>query len=326
VAVAAKAEALAVEPDARRGIWLMLVGLLLFSILNGVVKAQTELFPVVQILLFRNLFALVPLAIAIGWFAGWGSLRTRHLPLHLLHAVLVSGAIGLIFAGYQRLPLADATAINFAAPLIVTALSAPLLREPVSRAKWAAVAVGFAGVMVMVQPGGDVMRPGALYSLAGTALGAGGVLLARHLSRHDPTLTIVFLFMALSSAMMLPLVPAVWVTPTPLQLAGLIAMGLASGGAQYMTTRALFHAPAATIAPINYTKMIWALLIGFLAFGDWPGPVVLAGSTLVLASTWVVYRGAGRRPVAATTQAATAPVETPVEAPVEATAPPPPPR
>lgn len=286
--------ALAVEPEARRGILLMLVGLLLFSILNGVVKAQTELFPVIQIMLFRNLFALVPLAIAVACFAGWRSLKTDRPALHLLHAVLVSAAIGLIFAGYQLLPLADATAINFAAPLIVTALSVPLLREPVGWMKWAAVAIGFAGVMIMVQPGGDVMRAGALYSLAGTALGAGGVLLARYLSRYDSTLTIVFLFMAISSAIMLPMVPAVWVTPTPIQLAGLIAMGLASGGAQYMTTRALFHAPAATIAPLNYTKMIWALLIGFFAFGDWPGPVVLAGSALVLAATWVVYRSETR--------------------------------
>lgn len=284
-----------IQPDGRRGILLMLVGLLLFSILNGVVKAQTELFPVVQIMFFRNAFAMIPLAVVMLWFVGRRSLRTRMPAWHLLHAAVMSAAIGLIFAGYERLPLADATAINFAAPLIVTALSAPLLKEPVGWVKWGAVAVGFAGVLFMVQPGGDVIREGALYSLFGTILGAGAVLIARHLSKHDSTMTIVFLFMALSSAMVVPLLPAVWVTPTPMQLAGLIAMGLASGGAQYMTTRALYHAPAATIAPMNYTKMIWALLIGFFAFGDWPGPVVLAGSALVLASTWVVYRSEGRK-------------------------------
>ncbi|MDF1790313.1 MAG: DMT family transporter [Thalassobaculaceae bacterium] len=283
-----------VEPDGRRGILLMLVGLLLFSILNGVVKAQTELFPVVQIMFFRNFFAMAPLAVVILWVARPGVLKTRLPHWHLLHAVIVSGGIGLIFAGYQRLPLADATAINFASPLIITALSVPLLGERVGWVKWAAVAVGFAGVMFMVQPGGDVVRAGALFSLAGTVLTACGTLAARHLSKHDSTMTIVFLFMALSSAMVAPFVVAVWVTPTPLQLAGLVAMGLASGGAQYMTTRALYHAPAATIAPMNYSKMIWALLIGFFAFGDWPGPVVLAGSALVLASTWVVYRSEGR--------------------------------
>lgn len=283
-----------VEPDGRRGILLMLVGLLLFSILNGVVKAQTELFPVVQIMFFRNAFAMIPLAVVMLWFADWRSLRTRMPAWHLLHAAVMSAAIGLIFAGYERLPLADATAINFAAPLIVTALSAPLLKEPVGWLKWGAVGVGFAGVLFMVQPGGDVIREGALYSLFGTVLAACAVLIARHLSKHDSTMAIVLFFMALSSAMVMPLLPSVWVTPTPLQLAGLIAMGLASGGAQYMTTRALYHAPAATIAPMNYTKMIWALLIGFFAFGDWPGPVVLAGSALVLASTWVVYRSEGR--------------------------------
>lgn len=279
----------AIEPDGRRGVLLTVLGLLLFSILNGVVKAQTELFPIVQIMVFRNVFALVPLALALAWYGSWSTVRTSRLRLHVMHAVMVAAAIGLIFAGYRELPLADATAINFAAPLIVTALSAPLLREPVGRVRWVAVLVGFGGVLVMVQPGGDVVRAGALYALAGTALGAGGLLLARHLSRYDSTMTIVFLFMAISSAVMLPLLPSVWVAPTPTQLAGLIAMGLASGVAQYMTTRALFHAPAATIAPLGYTKMIWALIIGFVAFGDLPGPVVVAGSVLVLASTWVVY-------------------------------------
>ena len=283
-----------VQPDGRRGILLMLIGLLLFSILNGVVKAQTELFPVVQIMFFRNFFAMVPLGIVILFVTRRRSLRTRLPHWHLLHAAVMSGGIGLIFAGYEQLPLADATAINFASPLIITALSVPLLGERVGWVKWMAVAVGFAGVMFMVQPSGDVIRAGAVYSLSGTVLAACATLVARHLSKHDSTMTIVMLFMALSSAMVVPLLPAVWVTPTPWQLAGLIAMGLASGGAQYMTTRALFHAPAATIAPMNYSKMIWALLIGFFAFGDWPGPVVLAGSTLVLASTWVVYRSEGR--------------------------------
>jgi drug/metabolite transporter (DMT)-like permease len=223
-------------------------------------------------------------------YSGWGVLRTIRPAHHVGHALLVTTAIGLIFMGYRELPLADATAINFAAPLIVTALSMPLLREPVGWAKGIAVLVGFAGVMVMVQPGGEVVRIGADYSLAGTACSALSLLLARFLSKHDPTMTIVFLFLAISSAVMIPILPFVWVTPTGPQLAGLIAMGLASGVAQYMTTRALFHAPAATIAPMGYTKMIWALLIGYFAFGDWPGPVVLAGTALVLVSTWVVYR------------------------------------
>lgn len=277
-------------PDGRKGVFLMLFGLMLFSALNGVVKAQTELFPILQIMVFRNAFALLPLALLIGHTVGWPSLVTRRPFWHLLHAVLVTGAIGLIFMGYSTLPLADATAINFAAPLVVCALSVPILKEPVGALKWGAVLVGFVGVLIMVRPGGDVIREGAVYSFAGTVLSACGLLLARHLSRHDPTTTIVFLFMTISSVLMLPFLPAVWVSPTPLQLAGLVAMGIASGVAQYMTTRALFHAPVSTVATMGYTKMIWALLIGYFAFGDWPAPVVLAGAGLVLFSTWVVYR------------------------------------
>ncbi|WP_339853552.1 DMT family transporter [uncultured Nisaea sp.] len=279
-----------VVADPRKGILLTLFGLVLFSVLNGVVKAQTELFPILQIMFFRNAFALPPLVLFIVMTTGWSSIRTDRPALHLAHTIMVTAAIGLIFAGYRALPLADATAINFAAPLIVCALSAPLLKEPVGRLKWFAVLVGFAGVMIMVRPGGDVVREGALYALSGTALSAGGLLLARYLSRYDSTTTIVFLFMAISSAMILPVLPFIWVTPTPLQLAGLVAMGAASGVAQYMTMRALFHASASTIAPMGYTKMIWALLIGYFAFGDWPAPVVLAGAGLVLLSTWVVYR------------------------------------
>lgn len=279
-----------VDPDPRKGILLTLAGLILFSILNGIVKAQTEIFPVAQIMFFRNAFALLPLVLFIGLSAGWRSVRTERASLHIMHALLVSGAIGLIFLGYNALPLADATAINFAAPLVVCLLSAPLLGEKVGPLKWFAVLVGFAGVLVMVRPGGDVVREGALYSFAGTVLSAVGLLLARHLSRFDATTTIVFLFMILSSLMMLPILPFVWIAPTPPQLAGLIGMGIASGIAQYMTTRALFHATAATIAPLGYTKMIWALLIGYFAFGDWPEPLVLAGAGLVLFSTWLVFR------------------------------------
>ncbi len=288
-----------VRPDPRTGILLTLVGLLVFSGLNGVVKAQTEYFPVVQIMFFRNAFALLPLALFIGLTMPWRSVRTDRMGLHLLHALLVSGAIGLIFLGYNTLPLADATAINFAAPLVVSVLSLPLLKEPVGRLKWAAVVIGFIGVLIMVRPGGEVIREGAIYAFSGTVMGACGLLLARRLSQFDATITIVFLFMAISSLMTVPLLPFVWVTPSPLQLAGLVAMGVASGIAQYMTTRALFHAAAATIAPLGYTKMIWALLIGYFAFGDWPAPVVLGGAGLVLFSTWIVYRmesGGVRKP------------------------------
>ncbi|OYU49240.1 MAG: hypothetical protein CFE31_07695 [Rhizobiales bacterium PAR1] len=292
--------ALAAEPqligthDPRKGILFMVGGLALFSILNGAVKAQAGLFPLNQIIFFRNGFGLLALLLLVRMMGGTALLATKRPLAQLWQSTTFTAILLLMFFAYRHMPLADATAISFFQPLIATVLGAFILRERPSLASWVAVFIGLGGVMLMVQPSGQGMgemsRLGAMAALAATLLSALSLIQQRSLSRTDETLTIVFYTMLYSTLTMTPTLFWSWTQPTFPQLAGLVAMGLASGFCQYLTTRALYFAPVATIAPINYTKMIWAVLIGYVWFGDVPTIWVLAGSGIVILAALIVMR------------------------------------
>ncbi|TVP70793.1 MAG: DMT family transporter [Rhodobacteraceae bacterium] len=284
--------------DPRKGVLLMLLGIGLFSILNGVVKGMTDVFPVVQISFFRNAcasIAIIMLMLVSGLRPS--HLRSRAAGVHFALAALFTLSLVMVFEAYARMPLADVTAISFAQPLIVIALAAMIGREKPLRAEWVAVAFGLCGVLLMVQPSGNSTATGAMLAFGGAIFSALCMLLQRRLSATDGTHAIAFYTLSISALLLLPLLPAVWVAPTAPQWAGLIAMGLASGLCQYLTVRAFFHAPASTIAPVTYTKMFWALLIGLVWFGDWPGPMVLIGTVIVLAASGIAFRAARQRPI-----------------------------
>lgn len=281
--------------DARKGVLLMLGGLALFSILNGIVKAQAAIFPVNQIVFFRNSFGLISLVLLMHWVGRTDLLRTHRPLAQFGQGLCFTGVLIFMFFAYQHMPLADATAISFLQPLLVLILSAPLLGEKVSLSKWFAVAIGFAGVLLMVQPSGNGNLIGAAAAGIATLFSAITLLQQRFLSRNEETLTIVFYTMLFSSLIVSPSLFFAWVWPTPWQLAGLIAMGLASGFCQYVTTRAVFFAPVASVAPIKYTAMLWAIVIGYLWFGDIPTTPVLIGSSIVIAATLIVLKSPARR-------------------------------
>lgn len=282
--------------DPRRGLLLFATGIALFSILNGVVKAQAALFPLNQIVFFRNAFALIPILLMLRAAGGLGLLRTPRLREHAALSALFTVTLFMMFAAYAMMPLADATAISFTQPLIVTLLSLAFAAEPVRRAEWIAVGVGFLGVILVVQPSGEGSTLGAALALGAAAISAVTMLLQRRLSATENTHVITFYTLGLSAAVLLPSLAVSWVMPTGLQLLGLVAMGLASGLCQYLTVRAFYHAPASTIAPLTYTKMIWAIIIGFVWFGELPTPMVIAGALVVIGSTLLAFRGS--RPAA----------------------------
>lgn len=294
MAALTEGDASALRHDARKGILFMLAGLALFSILNGVVKAQAALFPLDQIIFFRNAFGVLSLMVLMRLMGRRGVLATHRPLAQFWQAACFTAVLFFMFFAYRNMPLADATAIAFLQPLLVLLLSAPLLGEPVRPAQWLAVIIGFAGVLLMVQPSGEATRLGAASAGIATIFSALTLIQQRWLSRGEDTLTIVFYTMAFSSMLMLPSLFWTWVHPTPLQLAGLVAMGLASGFCQYLTTRAVFFAPAASVAPIKYTGMLWALVIGYIWFGDVPTIPVLAGSGIVILATLIAFRAPRR--------------------------------
>lgn len=277
------------ERDARRGVVMMLIGLALFSILNGVVKALAETFAVNQIIFFRNSVALVTLLLMARGLGGFAALKVRNRAGMALQALQFTAVLLFIFVAYRHMPLADATAISFLQPVLVLLLSAPLLGEKVTRLGWVALLLGLGGVLLMIKPTGGGSLFGLTMSVIGTVFSALSLIQQRSLSRNETSLAIAFWTLAGSALLVLPSLPFNWVQPTPAQWALLIGNGLASGACQYLTTRALFHTPVATIAPLSYTKMLWALIVGFVWFGDVPTLLVLGGSAIVIAASALVY-------------------------------------
>lgn len=279
-----------VAPNVRRGMLLMLAGLALFSLLNGLVKFLAETFPVTEIIFFRNLFALVTLLAMVPGLGGVKALRTTNKGGLALQAVQFTAVLGFIFVAYRHMPLADATAISFLQPLLVVLLSAPFLGERVTVSGWIAVALGFAGVMLMMRPTGSASAFGVGMAVIGTVFSALSLLQQRNLSRGATSIAIAFWTLGGSALLIAPTLPFAWVTPTPAQWAWLVGNGLASGACQYLTTRALYHAPVGAVAPLNYTKMVWAVLVGFVWFGDVPTFGMLIGSATVILAGLIVYR------------------------------------
>ncbi len=278
-------------PDARRGIALMIMAVGLFAIMDALVKWLGATYPTVQLIFFRALFAFIPFAFVL--FRG-DPIRLIRLRDPLWHAVrAVSGllALGGLFYAFAHMPLADVTAIAFAAPLFITALSVPLLGERVGVRRWSAVMVGFVGVLIMVRPGAGVFDPVAGIALVGTLFYALMLVAVRRLARSNSNATIIFVYLAVSIVISGAFLPFNWVTPDLPDLGLLVALGVVGGLAQIAGTAAYRHAEASVLAPFDYTTILWATLLGFLVWGEIPGNHIWLGVAIVMASgLYILYR------------------------------------
>ncbi|HEX3952124.1 MAG TPA: DMT family transporter [Stellaceae bacterium] len=272
------------------GICYMLASVFLFSIQNAIGKWLAQTYPIPMLVFFRSAVALLPSYLFVMHAGGPSVLRTRRLGAQFGRAVIWGGSNVASFIAYHLLPIADAVALTFAAPLFLTALSWPLLKERVSRPRWIAVSIGFVGVLVMANPSGAGSTTGMACAIACAICNAVGTLSVRGLCRTEATASIVFytaLFMTLGS---LPALPGNWVTPTPFDFALFCSIGLIGGVSQFWTTQALFYAPAAAVSPFNYTPLIWGSMIGFLVWDDLPTPTIIAGATIVTLSGLYLLR------------------------------------
>jgi drug/metabolite transporter (DMT)-like permease len=205
------------------------------------------------------------------------------------------------FAALVRLPLADATAIAFASPLITVALAAIVLKERVRIYRWSAVLVGFAGVIVMLIPhfevghyatiGAATAAIGSLLALASAMCNAGTVIQTRRLTQSETTSSIVFYFSAVCAIAGALTLPFDWYTPSAGELTGLISLGVLGGLAHILLTESYRHAAASVVAPFDYTSMLWALLLGYWLFGELPETLVYVGASIVAsAGLFVIWR------------------------------------
>jgi drug/metabolite transporter (DMT)-like permease len=262
---------------------------------DAVAKLLTDRYAPIQIIFMRNLIAVPLIAAVIVTVFGQTGLRTRHIRLHALRGILMVVAAALFFMALKLMPLAEATALVFSAPIFITALSVPLLGEQVGWRRWAAVLLGFVGVLVIVRPGSAAFQPAALLPV-GTALGYALFMITARWIGRDERLWTMMLF-----AMLFPLVyaalPAVAVW-TPVQGTDLVlfaAMAVCGSLGLALIGQAFRMAPAAIVAPFDYTALIWATGLGWAIWGDIPGIWTLTGAAIIMASGVIIILREARK-------------------------------
>lgn len=274
-----------------RGIAMQVIAVAMFASMGMVIKLLEGRYPTSQIILFRCAPALLPLILYLPLQGGWAALKTRRPGWHAVRSIAGIASMYVGFYALARMAFADYVAISFTAPLFGTLLSIPFLGERVGIWRMGAVGLGFAGAMLTAGPVAGEADPIALFAL-GSAFGYGIAMIAmRKLGATDKSSATVFYFTVAGALSSLFLLPSQWVTPTPADLMLLLAIGLVGGVAQIFMTEAFRLAPPSVIAPFDYTAMLWALAFGFLVFGTFPGPGVLAGAALICASgLFIIHR------------------------------------
>lgn len=276
---------------AAQGIALMVLAVLLFSSMDMLVKLAAETVPIGQILFARNFFAFIPVLWMVRRAGGFAAVRTHSYRGHLFRSLIGMGAMVCFFLSYRALPLGEAVALGSAGTIFMTALSVPLLGERVGPRRWTAVFVGFMGVLVMTRPGMGVFDPGAFYALGGAACYALAMISIRHLSRTESSIAIVFhftLILTIAGALSLPFA---FKLPNLPELALLVGIGLLGGVAQFAMTGAFRRAPIGLIAPFDYLALVFAMLFGYLVWGDLPDAFLIVGAAIVVASgLYILHR------------------------------------
>jgi drug/metabolite transporter (DMT)-like permease len=283
-----------------RGAIYMLAAVSSLSILDAAVKVLVDdhAYAVPQVAFLRYVIGIQVAAVFAWRLGGLRSLRTGRPLGHGLRAVLNLGTMLTFYAALRLMPMADCFAVAYAAPLFVTALSVLLLKERVGPRRWAAVLVGFAGVLFMLQPSGAGLNEGSLLALASALLYALTLIASRQLSRTEDSHTILFYYSVVVVAAMGALMPWYWRTPAWEHVPLFLLSGVAGSFGQFFLTQAFRYAEASLIAPLDYTGMVWAILFGLWLWGDAPTWIVLAGAAVViLSSLYIVRREATvRRP------------------------------
>jgi len=265
----------------------MVGGMVLLVLSDAYAKWLAQDYPVSQVVAMRSMVIVMLLAV-IGLRTG--ALRVASRGGHVLRAGFAVLSTYLFVLGLSILPLAEATAATFAGPIFLAALAGPLLGEKVGPRRWAAVLVGFVGVLVMVRPSGTGVDWYMLLPVAAACFGALRDVVTRRISVADNATSILFTTNAATVLCGL-LFAATWTTPSALHLAGMAVSGVLMGSAHYLHIEAFRLAEAATIAPFRYTGIVWGVLFGLAFFGQLPGPWVMAGSALVIASgLYIMHR------------------------------------
>jgi drug/metabolite transporter (DMT)-like permease len=274
--------------SALAGILFMLASVGIFGLTNAFSKAMVATYPPAQLFFVRGFGAL---AVLLPFLARDNFAAVRRVQRPALQALRVAFSVAdgmLYFTALKYIPLADATTCYLAAPIFVTALSAIVLREPVGWRRWSAVMVGFAGVIIALRPSGAMLGGPALIALAGSLCMSGMMIVTRFL-RGTPDAFLATAQVAGSFVFGGFLSTFQFVSPPLLIIVLLVLSGVVNVGGVMCLNRALLVAPASVVAPFQYTMIVWAIVLGFLVFGDVPSPNTVIGAAIVTAAGLYIF-------------------------------------
>ena len=285
-----------------RGIILAITSGAFFASMHGSVRLLSQDLDAMEIAFFRAFFGFLfftPLLIRTRLSV----LRTRRLPLHLLRGIFNGASLLLWFTALSMVPLGDATALSLMGPLFVALGAMLVLGERVRGPRWTALAIGFAGALIIVRPGFQEVNLGMLFVLVSMLFVTGSKLIAKSLSGTDQPSTIVAY---LSLTMMVPsgvTLIFVWQTPTIEQLLFMVLIGFLGSCGHLLLTTAYKIADISAVEPVVFARLVWAAIVGWFMFAEFPGLWVWIGGALVVAgSTWLArHEARGRRREAAKT-------------------------
>jgi len=264
---------------------------LLLTLNDAAVKWLSGSLSLGQIVASRGVVALLVVAVALWLTGNLRQLRIRHLRGQAARGVTMVASTLLFVAGLRWLPLADAIALAFIGPVLVTALAPSLLGEHVGWRRWCAVMVGFLGMLVMLRPGAAGFAWAALFPVGAALAGALRDILTRRLAAVDSSAATLFystLAVTLAGAV---LAPVGWATPTATDTGLLLLAGLLLCGAHFLQIESFRHAQAATVVPYKYASLIWAAIAGLLIWGDVPDRQTVLGAALVIGSgLYILHR------------------------------------
>jgi drug/metabolite transporter (DMT)-like permease len=287
-----------------KGLLYMLAAVLAFSAMDAAAKWLTAGYSVVEVaVLSRAISPFLALAIAMQQ-GGLHTLKTRRPGWHLFRSAANGLTLLTFFGALIFLPLADTVAITFVSPLIMCALAVPMLKERVGPRRWAAIVVGFLGVLVITQPSGAGFGWGAVLALAAAFCDALGINITRRMSVTETSHSQLFwssiVLIAAFGTMLLFHWPSAWVTPSAHDLLPFAILSISGCGAQFCLAQAFRYGEVSLLAPLQYGALIWAVIFGYVFWGDLPTLTVLGGVAILIASSaYIAHREARAKGVAA---------------------------
>ena len=268
--------------DVPRGILCMVIATVLFSGASAASKWLVGLYPVGEVLCLRSFASLIAGASMILPVSGLSAFVTHRPRDHLARGLSQSISQLCLLLAFSLMPLAGAVAINFSAPLFAALVSIVWLKEPAGFVRGAALVIGFVGVLIVTNPGSNSLTLGALFALTNAVMYGTVTVAVRGMTRTESATTLVIWQLAVLAFFHSFLLLFGWRTPNSIDAAMLFGSGFTNAIGQWFWTKALQLAPAPALTPFYYLMLVWALLVGFLLWGDIPSASLLSGSAIVV--------------------------------------------